>query len=55
MKTEQIWIYEPDFIARIDAPGALHHIIVREIERRKIFYDDLAQYNFLFGLRDISL
>jgi len=26
--------------ARIDAPGALHHIIVRGIERRKIFYDD---------------
>jgi len=24
--------------ARIDAPGALHHIIVRGIERRKIFY-----------------
>jgi len=23
--------------ARIDAPGALHHIIVRGIERRKIF------------------
>ncbi len=27
--------------ARIDAPGALHHIIVRGIERRKIFYDDI--------------
>ena len=26
--------------ARIDATGALHHIIVRGIERRKIFYDD---------------
>jgi hypothetical protein len=25
---------------RIDAPGALHHIIVRGIERKKIFYDD---------------
>ena len=25
--------------ARIDAPGALHHIIVRGIERRKIFKD----------------
>jgi hypothetical protein len=23
--------------ARIDAPGALHHVIVRGIERRKIF------------------
>ena len=33
--------------ARIDAPGALHHIIVRGIERRKIFYDDPDRNNFL--------
>lgn len=33
--------------ARIDAPGALHHIIVRGIERRKIFYDDEDRNNFL--------
>ena len=33
--------------ARIDAPGALHHIIVRGIERRKIFYDDQDRNNFL--------
>ena len=33
--------------ARIDAPGALHHIIVRGIERRKIFYDDSDRDNFL--------
>ncbi len=26
--------------AKIDAAGALHHIIVHGIERRKIFYDD---------------
>jgi putative transposase len=26
--------------ARIDAPGALHHIIVRGIERRKFFRED---------------
>jgi hypothetical protein len=32
---------------RIDAPGALHHIIIREIERRKIFYDDPDRNNFL--------
>ena len=25
---------------RIDAPGALHHVIVRGIARRKIFDDD---------------
>jgi REP element-mobilizing transposase RayT len=33
--------------ARIDGPGALHHIIVRGIERRKIFYDDSDRNNFL--------
>ena len=33
--------------ARIDAPGALHHIIVRGIERRKIFNDDADRINFL--------
>jgi len=33
--------------ARIDASGALHHIIVRGIEGSKIFYDDEDRDNFL--------
>ena len=33
--------------ARIDAPGALHHIIGRGIERRKIFDDNADRENFL--------
>ena len=33
--------------ARIDAPGALHHIIVRGIEKRNIFHDDVDRVNFL--------
>ncbi len=33
--------------ARIDAPGALHHIIVRGIERKTIFRDEQDQENFL--------
>ena len=33
--------------ARIDAPGALHHIIVRGIERKKIFRDDKDRNDFL--------
>jgi putative transposase len=33
--------------ARIDAPGALHHIICRGIEQRKIFDDDADRDNFL--------
>jgi len=32
--------------ARIDAPGALQHIIARGIERRKIFYDNEDRDNF---------
>jgi hypothetical protein len=33
--------------ARIDTPGALHHIIVRGIYRRKIFKDDTDRIYFL--------
>lgn len=33
--------------ARIDTPGALHHIICRGIERRKIYYDNADKDNFL--------
>ncbi|WP_235506230.1 transposase [Desulfatitalea tepidiphila] len=39
--------------ARIDAPGALHHIILRGIERRKIFYDDQDRDNFLDRLETV--
>jgi len=33
--------------ARVDAPGALHHIIIRGIERRAIFKDDRDRENLL--------
>jgi REP element-mobilizing transposase RayT len=33
--------------ARINAPGALHHIICRGIERRKIFPDDADRSEFI--------
>jgi len=33
--------------ARIDAPGALHHIIIRGIERKAIFKDSADRRNFL--------
>jgi len=39
--------------SRIDAPGALHHIICRGIERRKIFEDDVDRYNFIERLGGI--
>ena len=34
-------------LARLDAPGLLHHIIIRGIERRAIFKDDFDRENFL--------
>jgi len=33
--------------ARLDAAGVLHHIIIRGIERRRIFRDDHDRENFL--------
>jgi len=41
--------------ARIDAPGALHHIICRGIEQRKIFDDDVDRDNFLERLGNILI
>ena len=32
--------------ARIDAPGALHHIIIRGIERKAVFKDSADRDNF---------
>ena len=34
-------------LARLDAPGVLHHIIIRGIERKKIFKDKIDQDNFI--------
>ncbi len=39
--------------ARIDAPNALHHIIVRGIERKRIFHDDSDRKSFLERLGGI--
>ena len=36
--------------SRIDAPGAMHHIIVRGIDRQKIFKNDEDRNNFLSRL-----
>jgi len=36
--------------ARVDAPGALHHIICRGIERRKIFIDNADKNNLVARL-----
>jgi REP element-mobilizing transposase RayT len=39
--------------ARIDAPGALHHIVLRGIERKAIFKNDPDRENFLDRLGSI--
>jgi hypothetical protein len=39
--------------ARIDAPGALHHVIIRGIERWKIFRSDYDRENFMTRLAEL--
>ena len=39
--------------ARIDAPGALHHIVFRGIEGKAIFNDRRDRYHFLDRLGDV--
>ena len=34
-------------LARLDAPGVLHHLMIRGIERRKIFRNDKDRQDFL--------
>ena len=41
--------------ARLDAPGTLHHIIVRGIERRKIVDDDTDRQRFVDRLGKLSV
>jgi putative transposase len=41
--------------SRIDAPGALHHIVLRGIERKAIFKDDLDYQNFLNRLGKVLI
>jgi hypothetical protein len=42
-------------LARLDAPGVLHHIIIRGIERRKVFRDARDRENFLGRLGRLLL
>jgi Na+-translocating ferredoxin:NAD+ oxidoreductase RNF subunit RnfB len=34
-------------LARLDAPGILHHVIIRGIERKKIFRDTIDKQNLV--------
>jgi len=40
-------------LARRDAPGVLHHIIIRGIERRNIFRDNKDRDDFIDRLSDL--
>ncbi|MBW1737840.1 MAG: transposase [Deltaproteobacteria bacterium] len=40
-------------LARLDAPGVLHHVIIRGIERRRIFRDSKDQDDFLERFEDL--
>jgi len=40
--------------ARLDAPGTLHHVIIRGIERKKIVSDDRDRQNFVFRMGSLA-
>ena len=40
-------------LARLDAPGVVHHVIIRGIERRKIFWDEKDRKDFVERLGDL--
>lgn len=40
--------------ARLDAPGTLHHVIVRGIEKRRIFDDQKDRENFISRLGELA-
>ena len=40
-------------LARLDAPGILHHVIGRGIERKKIFFTDIDRSDFIDRLADL--
>ena len=41
--------------ARLDAPGTLHHVIIRGIERKKIISDDRDRKDFVSRMGTIAM
>ena len=39
---------------RLDAPGCLHHVIARGIERRAIFHDDADRQDLITGFAGLT-
>jgi len=42
-------------LARLDAPGVLHHVMDRGIERRKIFLNKKDQKDFIDRLAELAV
>ncbi len=42
-------------LARLDAPGVLHHVMGRGIERKKIFYSDMDRNDFIDRLASLAI
>jgi REP element-mobilizing transposase RayT len=42
-------------LARLDAPGVLHHVMGRGIERKKIFYSDIDRNDFINRLASLAI
>lgn len=40
--------------ARLDAPGTLHHVIIRGIEKRRIVADDIDRHAFVTRLGQLT-
>jgi hypothetical protein len=51
----RVFVFDMPRKARIDAAGALHHIIVRGIGRRKIFWDDADRDSFVNWLGQVLI
>ena len=41
-------------LARLDAPGVLHHVMGRGIEKRSIFFSDGDRFDFLERLSSLA-
>ena len=42
-------------LSRLDAPGVLHHVMGRGIERKKIFYGDIDRNDFIDRMASLSI
>lgn len=41
-------------LSKLDTPGVLHHVMGRDIERRKIFHSDINRNDFIGRLSALA-